>query len=79
LISEERLAVMAETQIDQSRREFGEWASQIHGDLIRSAQRICGDPSDAEDVVQDTLVAVWKQWQEKGRTIPARISFGPSL
>ena len=61
---EDDLAVMAETERDAGRRDFDELVRRYHGELVQWAARILRDVNEAEDVVQETLGAIWKQWQE---------------
>jgi RNA polymerase sigma-70 factor (ECF subfamily) len=44
-------------------------------DLVRAAERITGDRAEAEDVVQDTLVALWRHWQQRPPDDPAAYAF----
>jgi len=44
-------------------REFEEFARARAGQLYRSAWLLCGDPHQAEDLVQETLAKVYVRWR----------------
>ncbi|MEZ5990228.1 MAG: RNA polymerase sigma factor [Planctomycetota bacterium] len=40
--------------------------------LFRLASRVCGDPGDAEDIVQETFLQAWRKWDQfEGRSSAA--------
>ena len=43
--------------------DFDQFVARRRGDWVRVAMGILRNPADAEDVVQDTLISVWRQWQ----------------
>jgi RNA polymerase sigma factor (sigma-70 family) len=43
--------------------DFDQFVVRRRGDWMRAAMRILRNAADAEDVVQDTLMSVWRQWQ----------------
>lgn len=43
--------------------DFDQFVARRRGDWLRVAMGILRNPADAEDVVQDTLVAVWRHRQ----------------
>jgi DNA-directed RNA polymerase specialized sigma24 family protein len=45
-----------------SRRQFDAFAAQAAGGLYRMALLMTGDPRDAEDAVQETLIRVARRW-----------------
>jgi RNA polymerase sigma factor (sigma-70 family) len=54
---------------------FATFVARHRADLVRAAERIAGDRAEAEDVVQDTLVALWRHWQERRPDDPAAYAF----
>ena len=44
------------------RTEFEEFASGALPALSRCARALTGDPQDAQDLLQDTLLRVWRAW-----------------
>lgn len=55
-----------------ARGEFADVAEQLAPRLYRMAVRICGNPTDAEDLVQDTLLQGFRKWgQFEGRADPS--------
>jgi RNA polymerase sigma factor (sigma-70 family) len=54
---------------------FAAFATLHRADLVRAAERIAGDAAEAEDVVQDTLVALWRHWQTGPPDDPAAYAF----
>ena len=44
--------------------EFADVAEQVAPRLFRMAVRICGNASDAEDLVQDTLLQGFRKWAQ---------------
>lgn len=47
-----------------SLEDFDHFVANRRGDWVRAAMRILRNSADAEDVVQDTLISVWRQWQK---------------
>jgi RNA polymerase sigma factor (sigma-70 family) len=54
---------------------FAAFVALHRADLVRAAERIVGDRAEAEDVVQDTLVALWRHWQDRRPDDPAAYAF----
>jgi RNA polymerase sigma-70 factor, ECF subfamily len=54
---------------------FAAFVALHRADLVRAAERIAGDRAEAEDVVQDTLVALWRHWQQRPPDDPAAYAF----
>jgi RNA polymerase sigma-70 factor (ECF subfamily) len=54
---------------------FAAFVALHRADLVRAAERIGGDRAEAEDVVQDTLVALWRHWQKSPPDDPAAYAF----
>ncbi|MCU0634683.1 MAG: RNA polymerase sigma factor [Gemmatimonadaceae bacterium] len=46
--------------VDGDRQAFAELVERLHPRALRFAHRMLGETSDAEDVVQDTFIRVWK-------------------
>ncbi len=44
---------------------FAAFVLRHRADWMRVASRITGNAADAEDVVQDTLTALWRHWQRR--------------
>ena len=44
------------------REDFESFVARRRGDWVRVAAGILRNSADAEDVVQDTLISVWRQW-----------------
>lgn len=54
---------------DEAVKQFGAVAEATAPRLYRIAMRMCGNPSDAEDLVQDTLLQAFRKWgQFEGRS-----------
>lgn len=52
--------------------EFAAVAERVAPRLYRIAVRMCGNPADAEDLVQDTLLQAFRKWQQfQGRSEPS--------
>jgi len=45
--------------------EFSAFVERYRTELVRTARRIATDSAEAEDVVQDTLVSLWRLWQRR--------------
>jgi RNA polymerase sigma factor (sigma-70 family) len=43
-------------------KEFEMFVTAVRASLVQRAQRIVRDPAEAEDIVQDTLAAMWPMW-----------------
>jgi RNA polymerase sigma-70 factor (ECF subfamily) len=54
---------------------FAAFAERHRAELVRAAGRIALDSAEAEDVVQDTLVALWRHWQRRRPNDPAAYAF----
>jgi RNA polymerase sigma-70 factor, ECF subfamily len=54
---------------------FAAFVALHRADLVRAAERIARDPAEAEDVVQDMLVALWRLWQKSPPDDPAAYAF----
>jgi RNA polymerase sigma-70 factor, ECF subfamily len=54
---------------------FAAFVALHRADLVRAAERIARDSAEAEDVVQDTLVALWRHWQKHRPNDPAAYAF----
>ncbi len=54
---------------------FAAFVERHRGDLVRVARRIAVDWSEAEDVVQDTLMALWRRWQRRLPDDPTAYAF----
>lgn len=50
--------------------EFAEFATAATPGLLRTAWLICGDPSQAEDLVQSAMVKVYLRWGKLRHTQP---------
>jgi RNA polymerase sigma-70 factor (ECF subfamily) len=50
------------TSESEPQEDFDTFVARRRGDWIRAAMRIVRNPADAEDVVQDTLISVWRHW-----------------
>lgn len=46
-----------------SAEDFDRFVARRRGDWVRAATGILRNAADAEDVVQDTLISVWRHWQ----------------
>ena len=57
------------------RVSFAAFVERHRADLVRTACRIAGDSAEAEDVVQDTLVAMWQRWQRRRPDNPSAYAF----
>jgi RNA polymerase sigma-70 factor (sigma-E family) len=44
-------------------REFGRFAAEVSDPLLRTGHLLTGDAKDAEDLVQETLLRVARQWR----------------
>ena len=67
---------MARVPPTVDRASFAAFVERHWADLVRTAGRIAGDSAEAEDVVQDTLVAMWQRWHAGGPTIRWPTRFG---
>jgi RNA polymerase sigma-70 factor, ECF subfamily len=47
-----------------SAEDFEQFVAHRRVNWVRAAMRILRNAADAEDVVQDTLMSVWRQWQK---------------
>jgi RNA polymerase sigma factor (sigma-70 family) len=47
----------------ESPEDFDSFVARRRGDWVRVAMGILRNAADAEDVVQDTLINVWRHWQ----------------
>ena len=57
---------------DSASGAFGAVAEATAPRLYRIAMRMCGNPSDAEDLVQDTLLQAFRKWDQfEGRSAPS--------
>jgi|HubBroStandDraft_1064217.scaffolds.fasta_scaffold428636_1 RNA polymerase sigma factor (sigma-70 family) len=63
---------MAANEWDEGRRRYEELVAAWRGRWVRAARRILRDAAEAEDLVQDTLVAVWRRWNAVSPDDPAR-------
>ena len=53
-------------------REFGTVAERVAPRLYRIGLRMCGNPADAEELVQETLLQGFRKWHQfEGRSDPA--------
>jgi RNA polymerase sigma-70 factor (ECF subfamily) len=48
--------------MNDRQRDYQRLIAPIEDRMMRAVWRICGDPSDAEDALQEALLAVWKRW-----------------
>ncbi len=55
---------------DDSEQRFRDLVASHRGRLVGVAERVLGDRHEAEDVVQDTLAAVWQRLREAGLDHP---------
>ena len=69
---------MARVPPTVDRASFAAFVERHRADLVRTACRIAGDSAEAEDVVQDTLVAMWQRWQSPAarQSVGLRVSGG---
>ena len=54
---------------------FTAFVEEYRAELVRVAGRIAVDSAEAEDVVQDTLVALWRHWQRRPPRDPPAYAF----
>jgi DNA-directed RNA polymerase specialized sigma24 family protein len=54
---------------------FAVFVEGHRAELVRAAGRIAVDSAEAEAVVQDTLVALWRHWQRRRPDDPAAYAF----
>ena len=66
---------MARVPPTVNRASFAAFVERHRADLVRTACRIAGDSAEAEDVVQDTLVAMWQRWQRRRPDNPSAYAF----
>ena len=63
---------MAADDRDLGRQRYEQLVAGWRDAWVRSARRILRDAAEAEDVVQDTLIAVWRRWNAMPMDHPAR-------
>jgi RNA polymerase sigma-70 factor (ECF subfamily) len=66
---------MARDPAAVDRASFAAFVERHRAGLVRTAGRIAVDSAEAEDVVQDTLVAIWRRWQRRRPDNPAAYAF----
>jgi RNA polymerase sigma-70 factor (ECF subfamily) len=66
---------MADAPATADRASFAAFVERHRAELVRVAGRIAADPAEAEDVVQDTLVAMWHRWQRRPPDNPPAYAF----
>lgn len=54
---------------------FAVFVERHRSELVRVAGRIAVDSAEAEDVVQDTLMALWRRWQRRPPDDPTAYAF----
>ena len=54
---------------------FADFVERHRAGLVQSARRIAVDAAEAEDVVQDTLLALWPRWHDHPPTDQAAYAF----
>ena len=54
---------------------FAAFVQRHRAELVRAASRIAVDSAEAEDVVQDTLMAIWRRWQHRPPDDPSAYAF----
>jgi RNA polymerase sigma-70 factor (ECF subfamily) len=54
---------------------FAAFVQRHRAELVRAASRIAVDSAEAEDVVQDTLMALWRRWQHRLPDDPPAYAF----
>jgi RNA polymerase sigma-70 factor (ECF subfamily) len=66
---------MAGGCLARDRVDFTAFVERYRAELFRTASRIAVDSAEAEDVVQDTLVALWRRWQKRVPDNPSAYAF----
>ena len=54
---------------------FAAFVQEHRAELVRAALRIAADSAEAEDVVQDTLTALWRHWPGRQPRDPPAYAF----
>lgn len=54
---------------------FAAFVQEHRPELVRAARRIAVDAAEAEDVVQDTLTALWRHWARRRPDDPPAYAF----
>jgi RNA polymerase sigma-70 factor (ECF subfamily) len=66
---------MAGSPANADAASFAAFVERHRAELVRAASRIAADSAEAEDVVQDTLMAIWRRWQRRPPDNPSAYAF----
>ena len=54
---------------------FSTFVQRHRPELLRAARRVAVDSAEAEDIVQDTLVALWRRWRRHPPNDPSAYAY----
>lgn len=77
--AEESQARLLHRIAEQDQRALAEFYDQLAGILFSTAVRILGDPSEAEEVIQDVFVQIWQKASIFDRALGTPIHWALSI